>query len=95
MPQLDITTYTITNITLLLAFWIYFSTLYIAVSYTMQKVYVSVYFKFYTILISLISVLSVMEEYEVVSEMEETGYEYSAELQDDCHASVKSTGMDK
>ena len=84
MPQLDITTYTITNITLFLTFWAYFSTLYVAVSYTMQKVYVSVYFKFYTVFITMLSVLSIMEETDSKVESVETGFDFSSNLSNDC-----------
>jgi hypothetical protein len=80
MPQLDITTYTITNFTLFLAFWAYFSVLYIAVSYTMQKVYVSVYFKFYTIFITILAIKSVMRNDFIVSDYKnkiESEYDFS------------------
>lgn len=61
MPQLDLVTYTSVNLTLFLSFWIYFAVLYVAVSYTMQKIYAGVYFKFYMVLSTLITVYSVME----------------------------------
>lgn len=56
MPQLDLVTYNITGTLLLLAFWTYFSLLYVAVSYTSQKLASAYYFKFYTILISILAV---------------------------------------
>jgi len=56
MPQLDIVTYNITSSFLLVSFWTYFAALYIAVSYTSQKISAAYYFKFYTILISILLV---------------------------------------
>lgn len=58
MPQLDLTTYNLTSLILLLAFWTYFSLLYVAVSYTSQKIAAAFYFKFYTILVSTLLVYS-------------------------------------
>lgn len=58
MPQLDLSTYNITSTVLLLAFWTYFSLLYIAVSYTSQKIASAYYFKFYIVLISILAVNS-------------------------------------
>jgi len=84
MPQLDITTYTITNFTLFLAFWAYFSVLYIAVSYTMQKVYVSVYFKFYTIFITILAIKSVMRNDVIVSD-------YNNKIESEYDFSISST----
>jgi len=84
MPQLDITTYTITNFTLFLAFWAYFSVLYIAVSYTMQKVYVSVYFKFYTIFITILAIKSVMRNDFIVSD-------YKNKIEAEYYFSISST----
>lgn len=62
MPQLDIVTYNITSSILLVSFWIYFAVLYIAVSYTSQKLAAAFYFKFYIILTSLLIVHSLSSE---------------------------------
>lgn len=56
MPQLDLTTYNVTSVLLLLSFWTYFSLLYVAVSYTSQKISAAFYFKFYYILAALLIV---------------------------------------
>jgi hypothetical protein len=56
MPQLDLVTYNITSSLLLASFWTYFTVLYVAVSYTSQKISAAYYFKFYTILSSILIV---------------------------------------
>jgi len=62
MPQLDFTTYNIIGILLLVLFWTYFSVLYVAVSYTSQKLAAAFYFKFYIILVSLLLVYALEVE---------------------------------
>jgi uncharacterized membrane protein len=62
MPQLDLTTYNFTSVALLLSFWTYFSLLYIAVSYTSQKISAAYYFKFYYILAALLIVYALEVE---------------------------------
>lgn len=62
MPQLDLTSYSFTSVMLLLAFWTYFSLLYVAVSYTSQKLAAAYYFKFYQILATLLIVYALEVE---------------------------------
>ena len=59
MPQLDIVTYNFINTSLMLIFWTYFAIMYLAVSYSMQKVTVGVFFKFITTVSTLITVISI------------------------------------
>lgn len=61
MPQLDMLSYDIVYFGLYGFFWIYFSLLYIAVSYAMQRIRTAIMFKFLTILIALVVVLSVQD----------------------------------
>lgn len=61
MPQLDLVTYNFINISLFLSFWIYFAVLYIAVSYTMQKISAGIYFKFFMLLSTLLVVYAIMD----------------------------------
>lgn len=58
MPQLDILNFYIISSILLVTFWTYFAFLYIAVSYTSQKLAAALYFKFYIILLSIIFLYS-------------------------------------
>lgn len=67
MPQLDLTTYNFASSALLLSFWTYFSLLYVAVSYTSQKVSAAYYFKFYYILAALLVVYALEVENSVES----------------------------
>lgn len=67
MPQLDLTTYNFASSTLLLSFWTYFSLLYVAVSYTSQKVSAAYYFKFYYILAAMLVVYALEVENSVES----------------------------
>jgi len=60
MPQLELSTFYITSSLLFIAFWAYFAILYIAVSYAMQKNSASIYFKFYIVFISTLSVWSLI-----------------------------------
>lgn len=62
MPQLDLTTYNLTSAMLLIAFWTYFSLLYVAVSYASQKTAAAYYFKFYYILSALLIVYALEVE---------------------------------
>lgn len=59
MPQLDIVTYNFINTSLMLIFWTYFAIMYLAVSYSMQKITVGVFFKFVTTVSTLITVISI------------------------------------
>lgn len=62
MPQLDLTSYSFTSVMLLLAFWTYFSLLYVAVSYTSQKLASAYYFKLYQVLATLLIVYALEVE---------------------------------
>lgn len=59
MPQLDLINYGATTLILFFIFWVLFVSLYVAVSYTMQKKNVSIYFKFYMILSTMLIVYSI------------------------------------
>lgn len=61
MPQLDIKTYYMMTVTLFSSYWIIFSIIYIAVSYSLQYKIASNYFKLFIVFYTLISVYSVIE----------------------------------
>lgn len=59
MPQLDIATYNTVNYILIGLFWLYFAIVYIAASYTVEKIIAGSYFKFSLVLVALVVVLSI------------------------------------
>lgn len=59
MPQLDLINYGATTLILFFIFWILFVGLYVAVSYTMQKKNVSIYFKLFMILSTMLVIYSI------------------------------------
>lgn len=71
MPQLDIVTYNYINLSLFLVFWLHFAILYVAVSYTMQKVSTGIYFKFVT-LMGLLLTLSAIRNIDVMNTQAQT-----------------------
>lgn len=59
MPQLDIAAYNTVNYILIGLFWLYFAIVYIAASYTVEKIIAGSYFKFSLVLVALVIVLSI------------------------------------